>query len=269
MSTSVSSIRLIAVDCDGTLLTRARTPHPDSAAALRRAQEAGIMVVLASGRAPSTMTSIAQAVGLQGPIVSCNGAYVMADDGSEIAHFRLDDCVRDDLIAFSQARQLHTNLYSGSQVLMSTGGTFAAEYQRRTGLGQVPVVGYEGLGAHPATKLLYFDHPPVIEEAVVAAPGVHGTDYELVRSEADYVEFLPVGIHKGRGLQILCETLGIQAREVAAIGDYFNDKEMLEWAGYAGAMGGAPDGLKAVADIVVPGHDVGGVANFVESILNP
>ncbi len=269
MSTSVSSIRLIAVDCDGTLLTRARTPHPDSAAALRRAQEAGIMVVLASGRAPSTMTPIAQAVGLQGPIVSCNGALVLDAKGETIAHFHLADEIRDELVLYGQSRTLHTNLYSGSQVLMSTGGEFALAYQRRTGLGPVPVVGYEAMTQHTATKLLYFDLPPVIEDAVANAPGRHGTDYELVRSEADYVEFLPFGIHKGRGLQILCETLGIQAHEVAAIGDYFNDKEMLEWAGYAGAMGGAPDGLKAVADIVVPGHDEGGVANFVESILNP
>mgnify|MGYP001807295667 FL=1 len=104
---------------------------------------------------------------------------------------------------------------------------------------------------------------------MASAPGAHGTDYELVRSEADYVEFLPVGIHKGRGLQILCETLGVRAEEVAAIGDYFNDQEMLEWAGYAGAMGGAPEALRAKADIVVSGHDEGGVANFVESILNP
>lgn len=269
MSAALSSIRLIAVDCDGTLLTRARVPHPDSAAALRRAQEEGILVVLASGRAPSTMTPIARQCGLTGPMVSCNGAYVMDAAGDAIAHFHLEDSVRNELVRFSQARELHTNLYSGSQVLMSTGGHFAEEYQRRTGLGPVPVVGYEAMAQHTATKLLYFDHPPVIEQAVAAAPGTHGTDYELVRSEADYVEFLPVGIHKGRGLQILCESLGVQAHEVAAIGDYFNDKEMLEWAGYAGVMGGAPEPLKSVADIVVPGHDEGGVANFVESILNP
>ncbi|HRI73037.1 MAG TPA: Cof-type HAD-IIB family hydrolase [Fimbriimonadaceae bacterium] len=269
MSASVSSLRLIAVDCDGTLLTHARVPHPDSAAALRRAQEAGIVVVLASGRAPSTMTPIARQCGLTGPTVSCNGAFVMDAEGATIAHFHLEDAIRDELVRFGQARALHTNLYSGSQVLMSTGGEFAQEYQRRTGLGPVPVVGYEAMSQHTATKLLYFDHPPVIEDAVANAPGSHGVDYELVRSEADYVEFLPLGIHKGRGLQILCESLGIQAHEVAAIGDYFNDKEMLEWAGYAGVMGGAPDPLKLVADIVVGTNDEGGVANFVESILNP
>lgn len=269
MSVSRSTLRLIAVDCDGTLLTGDRVPHPESVSALRRAQEAGILVVLASGRAPSTMTPIAKKCGLTGPMVSCNGAYVMDANGETIAHFHLNDAVRDGLVRFAQERELHTNLYSGSKVLMSTGGEFSAEYQRRTGLGPVPVVGYEAMSQHLATKLLYFDHPPVIEDAVSHAPGRHGTEYELVRSEADYVEFLPVGIHKGRGLQILCESLGIPAHEVAAIGDYFNDKEMLEWAGYAGVMGGAPAELKAVADIIVGSNNEGGVANFVESILNP
>ena len=66
----------------------------------------------------------------------------------------------------------------------------------------------------------------------------------------------------------LSEALGVSSTQVAAVGDYWNDLEMLQWAGFSGAMASAPDGVRAAADVVVPTSREGGLAEFVERLLS-
>src|SRR5262249_39361934 len=72
----------------------------------------------------------------------------------------------------------------------------------------------------------------------------------VVRSEADKLEFLPPGISKGTALRALLGALGVEASEVIAVGDGWNDLEMIEAAGLGVAMGDAPEGARIRADYV-------------------
>ncbi|MBX3095981.1 MAG: HAD family phosphatase [Fimbriimonadaceae bacterium] len=260
--------RLIAVDLDGTLLTPDRLPHPRSVEALLEAQGKGVSVVLASGRALRTIQPIASETGIHGPIVSANGAYVVASDETVVVDECLSPSIVEGLIALAQNQGVHVNGYTASEVLMSKAGYYHDLYRERTGLRDSPVVGYEGMQARPLTKLLYFAEPEVIESLLPELSKMSKGGAEIVRSEADYVEFLPYGITKGTGLTRLADSMGIVRTEVAAIGDYYNDWEMLEWAGYSGAMAGAPADIRAKVDFVAPSNVDGGVADFVASAMN-
>ena len=76
--------------------------------------------------------------------------------------------------------------------------------------------------------------------------------YSFVRSEEHYFELLPHGVHKGSALTELLKILKMSPDKCYAIGDNMNDKEMLGVAGCGIAVANANEGLKAVADVVLP-----------------
>ena len=260
-------VRLLAVDMDGTLLTSQRVPHPLSAQALLQAQAAGIMVCLASGRAIQTMRPTIQSIGLTGPVVSSNGAYVELADGTPVLDRKLDPQARDTLLAYAEARGMHVNFYLSTEMWFSHDGPEAASYRERTGI-VAPVTGYEPMKSAEAVKILFFAEA---DEIVAAMDDLRPTVAELgitmVTSEPDYVEFLPAGITKGAGLQALAKALSLEAPQVAAIGDWLNDLEMIQWAGVSAAMGNAAEDVKAAAQMVVGTNEDGGVADFVRTLL--
>ncbi|MEO7453515.1 MAG: HAD hydrolase family protein, partial [Fimbriimonadales bacterium] len=62
--------------------------------------------------------------------------------------------------------------------------------------------------------------------------------------------------------------LGIAREDTAAIGDYYNDIPMLEWAGHSAAVENAPDAVKAAAQITMPSHDALGVSAYIEWLFS-
>lgn len=261
-------IRLIACDMDGTLMTSARVPHPENVAAIRKIVDAGIYFCLASGRGIQTIYPTAKMMGLSGPIISSNGGYVVGLNGEEVHHYHLSMEAKRVIVEFALEHDLHLNGYFKNEIAFSSGGRFAELYVSRTGC-EAEICHPREMLDRDATKLLYVAEPEVLVEL---RPGIAERLSELgisvVISEPDYLEFLPPGINKGAGLEKLCEYLGIDRMEVAAIGDWLNDKEMLEWSGTSAAVENGHSEIRAIADHVIPSNDEGGVAIFLEFVLN-
>lgn len=261
-------IRLVAADMDGTFLTSERRPHPENMRAARELIQAGFTFCLASGRSIKTMRPLLAELGLQGPVVSTNGAYVLGPSGDLVQHRRLEPEILEFLIDHAEKHDLHTNHYDLDEIWFSKQGEFADLYAGR--LGFYPVMkSLSDMRAAPATKLLYIAHPEVIlEQDAILRPIMEAQGVSVVISEPDYIEFLPSGINKGEGLRALAESMGLQRENVAAIGDWLNDLEMIEWAGLGAAMENAHPDVKAAADWVVPTNDEAGVATFLSRILS-
>jgi hydroxymethylpyrimidine pyrophosphatase-like HAD family hydrolase len=98
---------------------------------------------------------------------------------------------------------------------------------------------------------------------------VHRTEYPT--RDLTILDVLPPGCSKGVALRKLCAARGIAREEVMAIGDNFNDLEMLEFAGHPVVMGnGAPEMLALARKYgwgIAPENDADGVAHTVESVL--
>ncbi len=86
----------------------------------------------------------------------------------------------------------------------------------------------------------------------------------VTQAVPEYIEVLPPGASKGRGVQMLLDDLGIAPHEMLAIGDGENDLEMLQMAGVGVAMGNAKTTVKAVADYVASDNNHSGVAEAIE-----
>jgi Cof subfamily protein (haloacid dehalogenase superfamily) len=262
--------RLLALDIDGTLLTSDRQIHQAHMEAVKRAISGGITVVLASGRSLPSMRPFLDQLELRGgPAIAANGAHVVGPGEVDIAVERLAVHERLTIIEFAEERSLHLNAYSTDKLYFHHESEWGEMYMRRVkSVLPTPCTTAE-FRTLSAVKLMLVGDPVRLQhERALIGQRLDATKVAMTFSEPEYLEFLPGGIDKGWGLRVLAEHLGIAQAEAAAAGDFHNDLEMLAWAGMSAAMATAPDEVKAVATMVVPGSDEGGLAIFIESLLD-
>jgi len=87
---------------------------------------------------------------------------------------------------------------------------------------------------------------------------------EFVPSDPRLYEMMPEGISKGGAIKKMCDLYGLKIEQFAAIGDFYNDADMIETAGLGVATAGAPDEIKAYADYITGPHENGAVADLIE-----
>jgi Cof subfamily protein (haloacid dehalogenase superfamily) len=267
----MSPVRLIATDLDVTLLRPDRTVSDRTRAALARAQERGIVVVLATARAPRTTRLFAKSVGVSGHAICANGAI-------------LYDLSRDELLGHTvletaTARRLIRSLREalpGVCFGLLQGMDFACDMEYAAtaryedhgrSLDEMRIGDVLELLTAPLTKLV-IRHPertPLDMLGIVQSLGFDG--FEATHSGAPFLEIVAENVTKAWGLASLCDVLGIQAREVVAFGDAPNDAAMLRWAGRGIAMANAyPAALEAADEVTLSNAD-DGVAVIVERIV--
>lgn len=273
-------IRLIAIDIDGTLLdTKVQLSEPNRAA-LRRAHEAGIEIVLGTGRRHKFALPIAESLGFDLWLISSNGAVTRSLQG-ELFH-------QDPL-----PRQTALNICR----LMSAYHDYMVLTFDREGLGAIVCENRERLFGviqrWMEKNSPYIEYISPIEKALITDPiqamfcgpidlskrmlqELEDSDFRsqftLLRTQYDYrdlciIDLLNAGCSKGHALERWCNYRGIDRAEVMAIGDNYNDIEMLTFAGHPVIMQNASEDLKQNGWTVTLHCDEHGVAAAVEQAL--
>jgi hypothetical protein len=281
-------VRLVAIDMDGTLLpTFAPSLTPRTALALKAAQQAGITVAIATGRRAAYATPLLENLGLCAdmPLITSNGAVIRTLGGEAIhcCHlpastaralcgllrpfgvmvFTFDRPGRAEMVLEDLA-QAH-----GRIALWVEANRNAIEIVKplEDALpdGEDPI---QGMAAGSLSQMR------LAEEAVMASP-LSGA-CECVRTEypardISILDLMPPGVSKASALRILAARLGVDRMQVMAIGDNWNDVEMLEWAGLAVMMGNAAVELRAMANTrgwcQAPPNNEDGVAVVLEAAI--
>ena len=272
--------RLIAIDIDGTLLDgRGRLP-PRNRQAVRRAADAGIHVVLATGRAYHHARPIARKLASDVVLVVSNGALTKTADDETLACRLLPRRTALGVLAALKPR------HEGVAVIFDR-----ADARQYT---------YEGIDwSHPQRAWYYernrafmtraepieaaLTEDPVqvsytgsvaeiraLETAVRRLPAASGLAITLTEyAERDFslLDITAGGCSKGAALEVWSARLGIDRKEVMAVGDNLNDLEMLEFAGVPVVMGNAVDPLKARGWPLTGRHDACGLADAIERAL--
>lgn len=259
---------LLAIDLDGTLLTGARLPHPDSAAAILRARAAGMKVVLSSGRIRPSMLQFAEPLGIVNPMICSNGGHVIGSDGAEL-HVRLfDKGVFDVILDYAERTNSHLSVYTREELLFLRETSWGDAYAKRVRSVMPTVVTPNEARSKEVLKLILIDEPARIAEHIQAiAPQIDPAICRMTESEAEYLEFLPTDVSKGAALAMIGAGFGVPPERTAAIGDYLNDLEMLTYAGLSAAVGNAAEATKMAAGRVVGTNDEGGVGQFIDWLL--
>jgi hydroxymethylpyrimidine pyrophosphatase-like HAD family hydrolase len=277
-------IRLIALDVDGTLLIPEGHVAPRTARAVREARARGIEVVICTGRPVfAGIKALATELGLSVPAIVRNGKSIQDVATGEVLLFRA-------LAAPIVTPALDAILAAGLPPMVEEGPRhsdtlYVAEVARTDPLTQA-VLGHWARSEAIAQSVRY-----VPADALYTVPeptwlGAAGTRDATGRAYAAFLTLdevrahwsgqeepdrtfhvtgiEPAGISKAVALQLFAAERGIALDETMAVGDYFNDVEMLREAGWGVAMGHAPDVVKAVANAIVPDNAHDGAAIAIE-----
>ena len=274
-------IRIIAVDIDGTLLNPQFQISPTDLAALRRANQQGVEVILVTGRRHTFAMPIARLLGFDLHLISSNGAVTRSMEG---------ETFHRDLLPATTCRKLCTAMqkFRGNTVLTfdkETKGAIVLEHMDELGTSiqkwleknlesiefVIPIE--NSLTADPVQAM--FCGPIERMQQALATLSASGLEHDITVLRTEYpardlslVDVLNRDCSKGHALERWANFRGIPREQVMAIGDNHNDVEMLAFAGVPFIMGNAVEELRGNGWRVTFTNDQNGVAAAVEQVLN-
>jgi hypothetical protein len=269
-------IRLLALDIDGTLLTSERAVAPRTRAALDRARHTGVRLVLVTGRRLPSARRIARDLGGDVPLVLHNGALVV--DGDEL--------LRSLGLPRDVAREAtERGLATGAEPVLHCGAHGEGRLLVRTGAEPSPLMRYyleragedvrivpdllAALGDEEPMQVMFGGGPEEMEVTRAALEGALRGRARIERSvypakDLVILEVLERSVGKAAAVAFLQARWGITAEETLAIGDNWNDREMIARSGLGFVMGNADPELRRLGLPVLPTNDEDGVAEAIE-----
>jgi Cof subfamily protein (haloacid dehalogenase superfamily) len=281
-------IRLVAIDMDGTLLPSFAQKMSDrTAEALRAAQHAGITVAVATGRRTAYTAPLLEGLGLRAdtPLITSNGAVIRTLGGEAIDRCHMEARVARALCGV--LREFGAVVFTfdrpgrGELVLENmeqAHGRIALWVEANRNAIEVvrPLENALPDGEDPVQGMVTgtLANMRLAEKALKASKWA--AECECVCTEypgrdLSILDLLPPGVSKGWALARLAARLKVDRKETMAIGDNWNDVDMLEWAGQAIVMGNAAQELRTMATLngwkQAPPNDQDGVAQVLETAV--
>ncbi|WP_338237838.1 Cof-type HAD-IIB family hydrolase [Persicobacter diffluens] len=262
--------KMLVLDMDDTLLTDDHKISERNYEQLMAAQEAGVKVVLASGRPTPAMTNFAKALNLpqfNSHIIAYNGGVVMdMGNNEEIFNQRLTNQQIHDLYSYAHKSALNIMTYSDSHIISPS----YCEYVKiEENLAQMPVElvnDFFELKEFDSPKCIIVGKPEKLQE-IKPLLSMAYPDLSVAFSKPFYLEITPKGIDKAASLDRLVKKLDITAEEVIAVGNAGNDLSMVEYAGLGVWVDNVDPELRDRADVIVASNNDDGVAEVVDRFI--
>lgn len=265
--------KAVFIDMDGTLLRKDHTVSSVTKETIQRLTGQGILVVPISARPLHGMLPITKNIFEEdNPIVSLNGGYI----------FQQNNVTYQAHISIPETSAVHRELdkepvsamYYSQMDWFAQKDTDAVKKEQK--ITEVPItiqpfadtVHFWQQQQTGPNKILIAGDPHVIlslEEKLLAS---HGQELNIYKSQPRYLEVMSLQASKQKAIQFLIHQYNLQQAEIIAIGDNYNDKGMIEFAGMGVAMGNAPDEIKAAANYVTDTNNHDGVAKALNHFFS-
>ena len=267
-------IRLIALDIDGTIIGDDHEVAERTTAAVRRAMELDVAVSLVTGRMVSSAMRFAVDLGLTGPIVGYQGGLIRAMPlpdsrrlGKLLMHTPLPADAARSILEWTRARGLDPHVNHLERFILRADDPKADDYSAFMGANAELVPDLLQAIDHPVTKVLAVGEPPIPTEVAPLARVEFAGRADVTISHPRFLEFVAPGVSKGRAVRWLARRLRIPLAATLAIGDQWNDLEMLAEVGHGTAMPTAPAEVRAAARYVAPPLEADGAARMIEDLV--
>jgi Cof subfamily protein (haloacid dehalogenase superfamily) len=268
-----SKIRMLALDLDGTLTNSSKQITPRTKVALDAAMDAGVTVVLASGRPTVGVEPVAAELGLEkrgGCILSYNGGRIVDCKTQKVLYeVPFPHAVIPDVCAFAREQDVAVLSYDAASVVCERPADVWA--QREAAINRIPIRGVENLAKfldYPVCKLLIALPPERMAAVEPLARARFAGRIDVFRSCDFFIELVPVGVAKDRSLAALMVRAGLEKENLMAVGDAMNDLPMIRYAGVGVAMANGDPAVRAEADYVTAAdNDHDGVAEAIEKFI--
>ena len=262
------TVKLIASDMDDTLLNSNTKISERNAAAIRKAIDAGIIFMIATGRMYVSVKPYADALGLDVPLVTYNGALVKGSKSGRVYFehpLKLETAL--ELLAYCKEKDYYIQSYQGDALWVKEHTEFSAYYTRISG---IPATAVGEKLYHPEMapyKLLAMTKPEIFKEVWRDIQQRFAGKVVVTSSRDNFLELMEPGVNKWNAVKAVAESYGIKPEEIMCIGDSNNDLSMIENAGIGVAVANAKPAVRAAAKVVTDSNDEDGVAKVIERVL--
>ena len=269
-------IKLLAIDMDGTLLNEEKHIDTPQKEAVQKAIEAGIKVVLCTGRPLFGVLPVygeleLEKYNLDEYVILNNGCSLRKTTNWELLDNK--EITREDVVYLDKLRKGYNLDLTVSNdndyfVVGDKANKYTIEDGKLVYVDIKPISLEEATsGKHTFFKSMYLGEEEEIQRFKNDNENLLKDKYDAVLSQIHIFEMLPFGTNKAAALKELAEKLGIEREEIMTIGDGNNDVEMLEFAGIGVAMGNGTESAKKAANYVTDTNENHGVAKAIEKYI--
>lgn len=241
------TVRLLAIDVDGTLANSKGNVSDYTRRVLHEAVDRGIYVVISTGRSRSFLQCVADQVALNQPMICNNGAEIWKS---------CDELLTQRFMPLPVGQKI-VHILQRYGVEHMWGNCVDGDF--------TPEIFGEPLKNPPMKLGAFFDDDhqlEVVRNEIAQLPGI-----SITSSDELNIEMMQAGTSKASGLQLLAESLGVSLKDAMCFGDSYNDLEMFNVCGTAVAMGNANEEVKKIATYVTATNDEDGVARAIEKYV--
>ncbi len=264
------SIKLLALDLDGTLFGDDLVISPRARASIQAAQKQGVLVTIATGRMFRSARHHAEDLKISAPLICYQGALIRHSvTGETLYHKTIPSDLTHALVTETTERGLHLNVYVDDRLYVEKINDQARFYaQINMGL-HIHEVGdmhawLRDNGDPEPTKLVIVTDAVQTDTVLSIFTDLYGEKLQVTKSHARFTEFTNHESSKGHALEFLANSCGVQRSEVMAIGDGHNDLSMIVWAGHGVAMSTSPQVVLESAYTICPPLWEDGAADTIE-----
>ena len=266
------SIKLIAIDLDGTLLNDYKEIPQENIDAIEQASKMGVHVVLCTGRPLTGIQKILKQLTLHNQneyVITYNGGLVQTTKGKTLIEHTLnfDDYLRAE--AFSRKVGVHFHVDGKNHLY--TANKNISKYTLTESLMVDMNLRYRAVSEmNPKLtipKVMFIDYPDILAKARNQIFSEFQDNFEIVQSEPFFIEMLPNNVNKGNAVTELSQRLGLSLDEVMTIGDQGNDLSMIKAAKYGIAMQNAIDSVKSAAFYTTKTNNEAGVGLAIKKFV--
>lgn len=258
--------KMIAIDLDFTLLDSHGNIPERTAKAIHAAKDAGIRVVICTGRTIKGMRRFHDVLSLDTLMITSGGAEVYDAEGQIIFGYPVEPKLVKQVLAFAREYGVHAQVYVGGELAYHSKNSYAEKYEQSYGFPGIEIPDIYDRDDLLTPKILFMSEPETIlamqREAETRFPQL-----AVKRSKPEFLEFVHPDVSKGEAMKFVADHYGIDLKDVVAVGDSEIDISMIEAAGLGVAVANASDETKAAADMVCASNDDAGVADVIDQIL--
>jgi len=265
--------KAVFLDMDGTLLKSDHTVSEPTKEMIRHLTGQGIPVILVSARPLNAILPTFRAIGIPAhyPLVSLNGSYIVEQE-QPVLDVRIDLAVTRAVSEQVRPFKATIAYYLQREWFAEVKDAWTDHEQRimdvDVEVAPLPelVSDWSRRGVAP-NKMMVMSEAANIDQIQQHLRSVYNGTLNIYPSKPTYLEVMDPRGSKSNAVRWIIERMKIDRSEVIAMGDNYNDKEMIAFAGMGVAMGNAPDEIKAVAGYVTDTNNNDGVRKALEKFF--
>lgn len=262
-------VRMITIDLDGTLLRSDGSVSDRTVRTLQAARDKGVVVAIATGRMYQTARPYGERLHLgDSPLLLFAGGLIETLESKKILFQQtIPQQAAQELVDLARERGWQMQTYIDDVLRVARDDEWIRDYERITH-SQAVICGDEFYCVQGGCNKLLSrgSHDELLARRALIEKTFPGR-FNVLFSAPTFLEIMPQGVDKGKGIRRLGELYGITADEIMALGDSQNDLDMLKAAGFPVAMANAADEVKAIASYVTASNNDDGVAAAVEKFV--